>query len=556
VLCRTCRRQVTRGAAFCPSCGAPVGDRANLALEVVLPDGVRVPLTGALSIGRAADNTIQLDDRSVSRHHARVLAGGDGAWVEDAGSTHGTFLDGKPVGARSRLRDGARVHVGNVEFRVERRRQESEAGRTIVVRPGSTLLVSAVGASEVDSTATSYGFRPRVRSGWALKRLEEGEGSRRWVLKDLRGDGSFVRMGDDEAAVFRQLDGQHALPELITDAEERFGPGGATRLARLLADLGEKGLLEGVESSTVDGASSGIAAALKPRELEIKGLGRLFERVYLAGGWLLFTRVALIAMALLGVAGLATFVFLIVNRYGTPFVVANRIGIGAFVFLLGRFVVVAFHELAHGLVVSSYGRRVSRAGVKLMLVFPYAFVDTSDGWFEPRRRRLAISAAGPASDLLVGGAFSLTAAFVDGTVRDVFFQLAFAAYVGAFSNLNPLLDRDGYHMLVDWLGEPGLRKRARAHLARVISGRGRASDEPRALLVYALAGLAWTLAAVAFVIVMSTRYYGVLTSLAPPEVVWGVFGAFYLLMFVPVLVMVGRPLLERLRRKDDDVVLA
>jgi hypothetical protein len=38
--------------------------------------------------------------------------------------------------------------------------------------------------------------------------------------------------------------------------------------------------------------------------------------------------------------------------------------------------------------------------------------------------------------------------------------------------------------------------------------------------------------------------------------VWGVFGAFYLLMFIPVLVMVGRPLLERLRRKDDDVVLA
>ena len=99
-----------------------------------------------------------------------------------------------------------------------------------------------------------------------------------------------------------------------------------------------------------------------------------------------------------------------------------------------------------------------------MLVFPYAFVDTSDGWFEPRRRRLAISAAGPASDLLVGGVFSLGAAFVHGTVRDILFQLAFAAYVGAFSNLNPLLDRDGYHMLVDWLGEPGLRQRARAHL--------------------------------------------------------------------------------------------
>ena len=179
-------------------------------------------------------------------------------------------------------------------------------------------------------------------------------------------------------------------------------------------------------------------------------------------------------MAAVGVAGLAAFLYLIVRRYGTPFVVADRIGIGALVFLLGRFLVVALHELAHGLVVSSFGRRVSRAGLKLMLVFPFAFVDTSDGWFEPRRRRFAISAAGPASDLLVGGIFALGAAFVSGTVRDVLFQLAFAAYVGAFSNLNPLLDRDGYHMLVDWLGEPGLRKRRAG-----APGRGALRPRPR-----------------------------------------------------------------------------
>jgi putative peptide zinc metalloprotease protein len=553
MLCGSCRRQVARDAAFCPTCGAAArGASERVALEVVLPDGTRVPLIGMLSIGRAADNAIQLDDRSVSRHHARVVAVSDGAFVEDAGSTHGTFVDGKPVGSRVRLRDGARVHVGNVEFRVERRREESEAMRTIVVRPGASLLVSAVGASEVDPAATSFGFRPKVRSGWALKRLEEGEGTQRWVLKDLRGDGAFVRMGDDDAAVFRQLDGQHALPELITDAEERFGPGGATRLARLLADLGERGLLEGVEGPAAeqDGAG-GFARALKPREFEIKGLGRVFDRIYAAGGWILFTRAALITMAVLGVAGLATFIYLILRRYGTPFVVADRIGIGALVFLFGRFLVVALHELAHGLVVSSFGRHVSRAGLKLMLVFPFAFVDTSDGWFEPRRRRLAISAAGPVSDLLVGAVFALGAAFVGGTLRDILFQLAFAAYVGAFSNLNPLLDRDGYHMLVDWLGEPGLRKRARAHLAAVLSGRGRAADEPRALLIYAVAGLAWTLAAVAFVIVMTTRYYEVLTSLAPAEVVWGVLGSFYLLMFVPVIFMVGRPLLERVRGRKE-----
>ena len=100
VLCGACRRQVSRGAAFCPGCGAPVSG-GEVALDVVLPDGVRVPLTGTLSIGRSADNAIQLDDRSVSRHHARVAAAKGGAFVEDAGSTHGTFLDGRPIGGRT-----------------------------------------------------------------------------------------------------------------------------------------------------------------------------------------------------------------------------------------------------------------------------------------------------------------------------------------------------------------------------------------------------------------------------------------------------------------------
>ena len=43
----------------------------------------------------------------------------------------------------------------------------------------------------------------------------------------------------------------------------------------------------------------------------------------------------------------------------------------------------------------------------------------------------------------------------EGIVRDIFFNLAFAAYVGGFFNLNPFIERDGYHMLVDWLQRAG-----------------------------------------------------------------------------------------------------
>ena len=84
-----------------------------------------------------------------------------------------------------------------------------------------------------------------------------------------------------------------------------------------------------------------------------------------------------------------------------------------------------------------------------------------------------VSAAGPLSDFSCGAAFAIACALSPkGNVRDVLFQLAFAAYVGAFFNANPFLDRDGYQILSDWLGEPRLRERARAQLSARLSGSG------------------------------------------------------------------------------------
>src|SRR5262249_42901484 len=143
-----------------------------------------------------------LSDPTVSRVHARIS---EGAVVEDAGSSHGTFVDGRRLTAPSPLRDGARIRLGDAELRVERRRDASEAGRTIVVRPGASLVVPAVGAAGVQASATQFGLKPRVRSGYALKRLDASEGSRRWVLQDLDG-GGFLRLSDNDAALFERLD--------------------------------------------------------------------------------------------------------------------------------------------------------------------------------------------------------------------------------------------------------------------------------------------------------------------------------------------------------------
>ncbi|MBX6326632.1 MAG: FHA domain-containing protein, partial [Chthoniobacterales bacterium] len=50
-----------------------------------------------ITIGRAADNTVVINDPSVSAHHAQLQLAGETYWLKDLGSTNGTHVNGKPV---------------------------------------------------------------------------------------------------------------------------------------------------------------------------------------------------------------------------------------------------------------------------------------------------------------------------------------------------------------------------------------------------------------------------------------------------------------------------
>jgi putative peptide zinc metalloprotease protein len=504
-------------------------------LQLVLPDGRRVVLSGEVTIGRASANTVHLADETVSRQHASVSCANGTPVIEDAGSSSGTWVDGRRIDAPAPLQDGMRIALGDVDLVVERPRSADEAGLTVVVPDGASALLPAAARG------------PRLLSGYALKRLEAAEGERRWVLKSMRSD-QFVRLADLDAELVILLDGRRSTSELVLEAERLLGPGGPPRLAGLLAELADRGLLANVDERPEAPRPAGrLRRLIGPREVAWPGAGDAIERLQRPIGDRLVSETAATAIAIFASVGIGVFAFLVAGRYGTPFVVARKVGLGAFVFIVGRLAIAAVHEAAHGVVMASYGRRVHRAGLKLIAIFPYVYVDTSDAWFEPRRRRIAISAAGPASDFTLAALFSLCClALAPGAVRDVFFQLAFAAYVGAIFNLNPFVERDGYHILVDVLGEPGLRRRAREQLRRRMSGGARESG---LLERYSVLGLAWTVVALGFGVIMSLRYEAVLAQLVPPPVAHLLLAFLWLLLLAPLAGMVGEPLLQRVRQR-------
>ena len=74
-----------------------------------------------LTVGRSADNDIELaGDGYASARHARFQPRRDGVWIEDVGSTNGTFVNGAKLTKPRKLARGDVVRVGETELRFER----------------------------------------------------------------------------------------------------------------------------------------------------------------------------------------------------------------------------------------------------------------------------------------------------------------------------------------------------------------------------------------------------------------------------------------------------
>jgi hypothetical protein len=72
-----------------------------------------------VGIGRGGQNDVPLEgDEFASAEHARFEARRDGLWVEDVGSTNGTFVNGARVTTARRLTRGDLVRVGQTELKV------------------------------------------------------------------------------------------------------------------------------------------------------------------------------------------------------------------------------------------------------------------------------------------------------------------------------------------------------------------------------------------------------------------------------------------------------
>ena len=87
-----------------------------LALRIVAPaelKGRSFPLGEEVTVGRAAGCHVTIDDTYASQLHARVFTRDGQVFVEDLGSTNGTYLNRRKVTGPMQLQRGDKLQIGN-----------------------------------------------------------------------------------------------------------------------------------------------------------------------------------------------------------------------------------------------------------------------------------------------------------------------------------------------------------------------------------------------------------------------------------------------------------
>ena len=102
-----------------PDLRAGVDPRLEVVAAMGIEPGSEFELGDGATMGRADGSDIPVDDPFASSVHARIFPRGQFMYIEDMGSTNGTYLNGRRLRAAERLKVGDTVRIGETEYRYQ-----------------------------------------------------------------------------------------------------------------------------------------------------------------------------------------------------------------------------------------------------------------------------------------------------------------------------------------------------------------------------------------------------------------------------------------------------
>ncbi|MGH7269803.1 MAG: DUF4388 domain-containing protein [Polyangiaceae bacterium] len=188
-----------------------------------------IALDKPIIVGRSSDLDMVLVEDMVSRKHAKIVKQGDQIWIEDLGSTNGTFVNGEKI-KRARLKEGDRLLIGTSILKVivgEVASEGAEARRDLEnvaqARRGSQARTMSGSIEEVPLPDLLQLFGTSKKTGTLVIRTDEDTG--RIHLK--KGVIAYAVINDLEdvqplKSLYRMLTWQKGLFDLEAPEEREF----------------------------------------------------------------------------------------------------------------------------------------------------------------------------------------------------------------------------------------------------------------------------------------------------------------------------------------------
>ena len=102
-----------------PDLRAGVAPRLVVVAAMGHEPGTTFDVGDGATMGRSDSAEVRVDDPFASSAHARIFAQGDYMYLEDMGSTNGTYLNGRQVKSTERLRMADLIRIGDSEYRYQ-----------------------------------------------------------------------------------------------------------------------------------------------------------------------------------------------------------------------------------------------------------------------------------------------------------------------------------------------------------------------------------------------------------------------------------------------------
>jgi putative peptide zinc metalloprotease protein len=331
--------------------------------------------------------------------------------------------------------------------------------------------------------------RPRRIEPSIVERAQLAAGAPVYILKDPAGR-RYMKLSEEGLFVWRLMDGEHTIADICRAYLARFQRLAPHEALQALARLHEAGFARfeevGAQPAAVTPAGwLRLLLSLCTWYCSLPDVDRKVSALY-RGVRTLYSPLAQAALLLVAGAGMIAFGWHVAASPAWTGGAASR---SLFVWLASFALHVLVHEAAHATTCKHFGRQVHRAGVGWYFFAPVAFVDTSDIWAAARLPRILVSAAGPYANLVLSGAAAVVALLLSGPDwQEALWSFSTVGYILVLVNSNPLMELDGYYVVMDLLEIPNLRARALAHLGAML--RGREANEPRLRRIFMLFGAA------------------------------------------------------------------